>query len=148
MRRFVWSIGGGEPDPDDEAWLVGQLSTAEAELYEAMSANDRRHAVLGARLVADRPRDVVVAAALHDVGKTPARLGTLGRVGATLAGLVPLRWGGRVGRYLDHAEVGAAMLEAAGSDPLVVAWAREHHLPPRRWTVPPDVGRALVIADG
>jgi hypothetical protein len=28
-----------------------------------------------------------------------------------------------------------------------VAWAREHHLDPSRWTVPIDVGRALKDAD-
>ena len=36
------------------------------------------------------------------------------------------------GRYLRHPELGADLLELAGSDPLTVAWAREHHLPAER----------------
>jgi len=35
----------------------------------------------------------------------------------------------------------------AGSDPLTVTWAREHHLPADRWTVPAAVGAALKAAD-
>ena len=39
------------------------------------------------------------------------------------------------------------MLALAGSDPLTVAWAREHHLPEDEWTVPTAVGEALKAAD-
>jgi len=54
---------------------------------------------------------------------------------------------GRVGRYLAHDEIGAGLLGSAGSEPLPVAWAREHHLPADRWTVPAEVGAALRAAD-
>jgi hypothetical protein len=54
---------------------------------------------------------------------------------------------GRAGRYLCHDEIGSGMLDLAGSDGLTVAWAREHHLPPDRWTVPADIGAALKLAD-
>jgi hypothetical protein len=54
---------------------------------------------------------------------------------------------GRAGRYLCHDAIGADLLAAAGSDPLTVAWAREHHLPEDRWTVPAPVGAALKLAD-
>ena len=117
-----------------------------------MSDADRRHAVgvaqraetaLGER--ATRP--VLAAALLHDSGKVESGLGTLARVGATVAGVVSRRWGGRVGAYLRHDELGAAMLERAGSDPLTVSWAREHHLPRARWTIPLDIGDALKAAD-
>jgi hypothetical protein len=54
---------------------------------------------------------------------------------------------GRVGRYLCHDEIGAGLLAAAGSDGLTVAWAREHHLAPERWTVPAEIARALKAAD-
>jgi hypothetical protein len=53
----------------------------------------------------------------------------------------------RVGLYLRHAPLGAEMLALAGSEPLTVAWAREHHLPPDDWTVPRDVAGALKAAD-
>jgi hypothetical protein len=52
-----------------------------------------------------------------------------------------------VGRYLSHDEGGAELLTAAGSHPLTVAWARQHHLPEAKWTVPGPVGRALKAAD-
>ena len=85
---------------------------------------------------------------LHDVGKTVSGLGLPGRVVATVAGMAGKDdLSTRVYRYLQHAELGAQLLEEAGSDPLTVAWAREHHLPPDRWTVPAEVGTALKAAD-
>jgi hypothetical protein len=86
------------------------------------------------------------------VGKLDAGLGTFGRVGATVVGEVvgrdrAARSSGRVGRYLSHDEGGAELLTAAGSHPLTVAWARQHHLPEASWTVPGPVGRALKAAD-
>jgi hypothetical protein len=95
---------------------------------------------------------VVAAALLHDVGKVEAGLGTFARVGATLLGGALGRERlshrpGRVGRYLRHDVLGADLLAAAGSDPLTRTWAREHHLPPARWTVDPEVGAALKAAD-
>ena len=76
-------------------------------------------------------------------------LRTPARVVATLAGLAVgrQRVGGRLGRYLRHDELGAELLRAAGSDSLTVTWAREHHLPPARWTVAARVGTALKAAD-
>ena len=35
----------------------------------------------------------------------------------------------RVGLYLQHDQIGGDLLELAGSDPLTVAWTREHHRP-------------------
>jgi hypothetical protein len=101
---------------------------------------------------------VLAAALLHDVGKLDAGLGTYGRVVATVSALVAGRdtaeaWSRRrgftrkVGLYLRHPELGGGMLALAGSDPLTVAWAREHHLPRDRWTVPVEVADALKAAD-
>ncbi|HEX2849287.1 MAG TPA: HD domain-containing protein [Acidimicrobiales bacterium] len=122
-----------------------------------MSGADRRHAVAVARDVRGRlgsgaaTPPVLAAALLHDVGKIEAGLGTLARVPATLAGLLArdrlVRGNGRVSRYLRHDAAGAALLEGAGADRLVVAWAREHHLPPDRWSVPREVGDVLKAAD-
>ncbi|MFW5634444.1 MAG: ubiquinol-cytochrome c reductase iron-sulfur subunit N-terminal domain-containing protein [Erythrobacter sp.] len=103
--------------------------------------------------------DVLAASTTEvDVGKIEAGLGTFGRVVATLSAAVAGRemagpWSQRrgftrrVGLYLRHPELGADLLELAGSDPLTVAWAREHHLPEDRWSVPTGVGRALRDAD-
>ena len=57
--------------------------------------------------------------------------------GQPTRGPVPRRvsWRRRIGLYLRHDRVGADLLSSAGSDPLTVAWAGEHHRPPERWTV-------------
>jgi hypothetical protein len=114
-----------------------------------MSAADRSHAVGVARRVvevlgADATREVVAAALLHDVGKVESGLGTFARVGATVWRRAPLP---RVRAYNDHAAIGGQLLAAAGSDPLTVAWAEDHHLPRNRWRVPGAVADALKAAD-
>ena len=144
------------------AWL----SDPEERLFAKMSRADQRHALGVARaveprldeIVADRRSVVMAAAVLHDVGKTAAGLGTYGRSVATMSGLV----GGydmaevwqdrsgftrRVGLYLRYGDLGADMLRLAGSDPWVVAWSVEHHLPAELWSIPIDVGEILAEAD-
>jgi hypothetical protein len=120
-----------------------------------MDDADRRHAVgVARRVVASlgpgTPRAVVAAALLHDVGKIEAGLGTWRRVVATVAGVAShraRRSDGPIGRYLRHGDLGAELLAGANSSPLTVAWAREHHLPRRLWTVDADVAVALKAAD-
>jgi hypothetical protein len=103
-------------------------------------------------------RPILAAALLHDVGKVAAGLGTYNRVVATVCGAVThgemaaawMQTSGysrRIGLYLRHAPIGADMLQMAGSDPLTVTWAREHHLPPDQWTLEPSVSSALKAAD-
>lgn len=163
VRRFFGSLRPGGPSPADVAWVGEQLLAAEVALWSAMPGPDRRHSAVVARRVAATlgpaaTRPVLAAALLHDVGKTRVGLRTPGRVVATLAMLLLGRarvaeWSaargyrGRIGRYARHDQLGAALLAEAGSDPLTVAWAREHHLPPDRWTVPRDLATALEAAD-
>jgi len=129
----------------DEAWVRTILVPGEVALWERMPSADRRHAVGVARSV---PAELAPAALLHDVGKVVSGFGTFGRVGATLLGFAGRdRWRGRVGDYLRHPDLGAELLAGAGSDPLTVAWAREHHLPRQRWTVPVEAGDLLKAAD-
>ncbi len=168
-RRFFGSLSSAPPPPDDEAWAVAHLGPGEGDLWQRMSNPDRRHAVAVARaVVADlgpgAGREVVAAALLHDVGKVVSGYGTFRRVGATLvwAGLErtrpdrerAARWAGadrarirRLGEYRRHPELGAELLAAAGAHELTVAWAREHHRRPARWTVPPEVGAVLKACD-
>ena len=54
---------------------------------------------------------------------------------------------GDLGLYLRYNLIGEEMLVLAGSDPVVVAWSIEHHLPEDAWTVPLDFGRILAAAD-
>src|SRR5262245_9734541 len=139
------------------------MTPGEAGLWRGRSAADRRHAVAVARRVdatlgAEATREVLAAALLHDVGKVESGFGPVRRATATVAGMVggraaARRWRsrpglvGRAGHYLCHDEIGAGMLAGAGSDALTIAWAREHHLPPERWTVAADLGAALKAAD-
>lgn len=166
VRRFFGSLRPGGPSRADAAWVQQELLPGELALWTSMAAADRRHATAVGRRVAggldDRsaadPRAVVAAALLHDVGKTVSHLSTMGRVTATvLAG-----WLGRervaawtegrgftrrVALYLDHPKLGGDLLELAGSDPLTVAWVREHHLPADEWTVPAHTAELLKAAD-
>lgn len=118
-----------------------------------MSRADRKHAAGVARetdrLLGGASRSVIAAAALHDVGKIAAGLGTFARVAATVGAFVVDRETatGRLGRYLRHDRIGARLLDDAGADELTVAWAREHHFPPERWSIPADVATALAAAD-
>jgi hypothetical protein len=155
IRRFFWSLRPGGADPGAEERLVAAMSPAERTLYHRLAPVDRRHGVAGAAsVVTDLGQratdDVVVAAALHDVGKLAAGLGTFGRVLATLAAAVagerrldawaeladdpadaidelPGSRRRRVGRYARHDVIGGAALRRAGSAGLVVDWAAHHH---------------------
>ena len=162
-RRFVGSLWPLGPRAADERWALGVLTPGERALWRRMGGADRRRAVAVARrteqaLGARATRPVLAAALLHDVGKVESGLGPVRRAAATVAGALAgraraARWSerggavGRVGRYLCHDRIGAALLAAAGSDELTVAWAREHHLAPERWSLPADVASALKAAD-
>ncbi len=152
----------GGPSSTDETWVASVLGPGETALWERMDGSDRRHAVAVARRVEHAlaaPSGAVLAAALlHDVGKVEAGLGTPGRVVATLVGLAGGRrcagaWAarsgrlGQLGRYLGYPRLGAGLLEAAGSDPLVVAWAAQHHLAPERCQLPRPLAAVLRAAD-
>ncbi len=155
-QRFAGSLLPGEPAPSDRAWVATNLSQDEMVLWDRMSAADRRHAAGVARRVEhslgeEAVRPVIAAALLHDVGKVVCGLGTFGRVVATVVSMTSMAGSNRLptrfGQYLAHDRLGGDLLAQAGSDSLTVAWAREHHRPPERWTVPATTGRALKAAD-
>jgi hypothetical protein len=156
-RRFVGSLWPGGPSAGDSHWARSWLVPGEVGLWARMSGPDRRHAVgvarrTAAELGAGATRPVLAAALLHDVGKVDAGFGTFRRTAVTAAALVVGRerlgrGDGRVARYLRHDAIGADLLRDAGSDDLTVTWAREHHLPPGRWTLPAAVANALKAAD-
>lgn len=160
-RRFLGSLSPRGLAAEDAVWVDTVLTPAEQRLWSQLSSADRKHAAGVAREVdrrlADADRAALAAALLHDIGKIDADLGTLGRVVATLTTAVLGRdrvagWNGdgvrgRFGRYVRHDEIGANLLRRVGSDPLTIAWTREHHLGAERWSVPRDIAEQLHAAD-
>jgi hypothetical protein len=163
VRRFFGSLRPGGPPAAEEAWAEEVLLAGEHALWRTMSGADRRHAIGVAHRVEralghEATRPVLAAALLHDVGKVESGLGTYGRVIATLSAKAAGRdmastwrhqrgFTRRVGLYLHHDRVGGDLLELAGSDPVTVAWTREHHQPDTEWTVPRHLADALKAAD-
>ena len=165
VTRFAGSLVPAGPRRGSVEWAESFLLPHEVELWRRQRAADRRHTVAVARRVedalgSDATRPVMAAALLHDIGKIDSRLGTYLRVMATLSGIavshdpeVIKAWTKatgitrRIGLYLQHPKLGGDMLELGGSDPLTVAWTREHHLPEEQWTIPLDLARALHDAD-
>lgn len=162
-KRFAGSLVPFGVPKKDRAWVDEQLLPGERDVWVRMSRADRRHAAQVARRVErslghEATRPVLAAALLHDCGKSVSKLGTYGRVIATVSVKVAGRdaakawvetkgFTRRVGLYVEHPRLGADLLGIAGSAPLTVAWAAEHHLPPDEWTVPVAVGEALKAAD-
>lgn len=158
-RRFLASLSNAPPDLAEEAWARTWLTPLEATLWQSQPGRDRRHTLAVARLVEGAVEGqtetaqadtawLVAAGLLHDVGKTSAQLGVIGRSAATVLELLGVGSApGRLGRYLHYPVAGAAALQRAGSDPRVVAWAGEHHLGAARWTVPASAGELLARAD-
>ena len=165
VRRFVGSLRPGGPVATSVVWVHSLLSPQERTIWDSLSGPDRRHSAAVARRVeealgAPADRSVLAAALLHDGGKGVCGLRTGGRVLATLAGAAVGRtddtvrsWSAssgyrrRVGQYWDHPAIGASILEAAGSDPLTVAWTREHHDRSDRCSLDPVIAGALRDAD-
>lgn len=161
--RFFSTAFGGGPSAEDTEWALSQLSDREKRLFAQMRPADRSHSIAVARAVdrhfgGEPPEWVLQAALLHDIGKTVAGLGVYGRSVATLSGWIggadmAEQWADttgftrRVGLYMQYPRLGAELLEVNESDPLVVAWAAEHHLPAEDWTVPEDDGAILAAAD-
>ncbi len=118
--RFFTSLSPAPPSVDTEIWVEDRLLAGERALWVQLGNQDRRHSAAVAQRFAalepDAPRALVAGAILHDVGKIECRLGTFGRVAATVIG----PRGRRFSAYHDHEEIGAAMATAAGSDPATV----------------------------
>jgi hypothetical protein len=120
VARFVTSLPPTPPPVEHEAWVDEHLLAGERKLWVELNNQDRRHSALVARrFVVERPsatRAEIAGAILHDVGKIECRLGTWGRVVATVVG----PHGTRFVAYHEHEEIGARMAAQAGSDPATV----------------------------
>jgi hypothetical protein len=150
IRRFFGSLVSRPLGPREQDDAGRLLRPAEAALFWSQQSLDQRHGLECARRAAEAApgrTDLSRAALLHDVGKRHAGLGVVARMLATGLGLLHLPARGRLEIYLDHGPRGAADLEAAGSDPLTVAFARHHHTG-RPDLIPIDDWDVLQRADG
>jgi hypothetical protein len=131
VRRFFGVLRAGPLAPLEQAEVARLLRPAERDLFWAQPHADQRHGLESARAVAARRperEDLARAALLHDVGKRHAALGAVARSLATTLGFLHLPLPARYAAYLEHGPAGAADLEAAGAEGIVVAFARHHHI--------------------
>jgi len=146
-RAFgIFSRRGARLDAADRAWARSILTPVEFDLWSGQAPHDQSHTVRVARRVEIRLASTAHAgdtlwpavALMHDVGKREADLTLFGRVVATLAARVvsvdrARRWMGsgrktkrRLGLYLLHGEVGAALIRKAGGREPIAAWTEVH----------------------
>lgn len=135
--------------------VAAYLSTAEQRLFESFSPADQWHSYRVFRTLRttgyNQP-DLLVAALLHDIGKTRCPLSAWDRtvivVGQALAPQRARAWGsGSLESWrrpfvvrARHPEWGAKMAEAAGSRPAVVELIRRH-----QETIPEPVVEADIL---
>lgn len=143
-RRFIGYVTSKPPTAAELATVRSQLGAGFFDLFAMMSPQDQRHAIQVAARVGDDT--LLEAALLHDIGKSVAHVGPVGRSCATIAGALSISVSGSWDLYLDHGAIGASMLETAGAEEITIAFARFHPGPP-----PPGVSprqwRALGDAD-
>ena len=149
-ERAVSSMRARPLSPREESEVAALLDDRLAELFWDQPTPDQRHGIEAARAVLyELPgaREAAQAALLHDVGKRHARLGTLGRIVATVLAILRIPTRGRLGMYLDHATLGADDLAAAGASDLVVDYTR-HQDGLRPQSIDAGIWRVLKAADG
>ena len=89
VRRLWTSLFDRDLDSVQERRLLELLNEKEADLYRLQPNVDKLHSIRGAVSVLNEisvghDTDLVIAAALHDVGKTETGLNVSGRVVATI----------------------------------------------------------------
>jgi putative nucleotidyltransferase with HDIG domain len=160
VRRFAGSVRPRPLDAADLSFVRDALRPEELACWERLGRADRAESVATARatiavLGPDADARWVAAALLHDVGKAETALGPVGRSSMTVAAAIAghdraRRWHNTAGRYVNHDELGAERLRAAGVRTEAAEWAAAHHRP-ERWPatgIPPEICAILAAADG
>ncbi len=148
--RFFEVLTARPLSPAEQLEVAELLQPSEIDLFWGQPVHDQRHGLRAARVVlAERPErtDLARAALLHDVGKTESGLRPVGRslVSAFARLRLPVTRRGR--RYLDHGRLGAEQLARAGSEELVIEFARHHHDGHRPCQIGEGDWRLLMQAD-
>ncbi len=149
VRQF-WRTIAVKTSPDELERVQGRLSPEQRELFGQLQPGEKAHALaMYRRLLAqgENQPDLLMAALLHDVGKTRYRLNPLERVMVVLAKAVSPEWSQRWGSLPpngwdgsppwrkafivaeQHAGWGAEMARKSGVSPLTESLIREHHHP-------------------
>jgi hypothetical protein len=166
--RAVAALATGDLTERDRAEVAGVLPEGLRALFFRMALNDQRHSLeVYRRLVAQgyADRDLLIAALLHDCGRSLARIALWQRVALVLAkarrpAMLDRLAGpdaassGESWRYAfyvqrEHARLGAELAVRAGASPIAAAYIRRHEAPPEATASAPDAGRlqALQRAD-
>lgn len=127
--------------PVDDGLAEKYLSTSQLALFKRMSRAERQHHLRVLKKLLKRGQThpaLLVAALLHDVGKTQTRFTLIERILAVLVKKflperfvqwsrhTPTGWRRAFVVSACHPAWGAAMADAAGSDPLALALIRHH----------------------
>lgn len=140
VRQFRAALAGA-PNPDDLAAIQTVLAPALMDLFLQMQASEQAHSLqVYDRLLQHgaQDSDLLVAALLHDIGKTRFPLRIWERVVIVLAKAFVPRWVKRWGQGQargwrrafvvaeQHTKWGAEMAAIAGASPVTVRLIRRH----------------------
>ncbi|MBN2003634.1 MAG: HD domain-containing protein [Anaerolineae bacterium] len=146
--------------PVDREYAAQKLTPALLALFETLSHAEQQHSITlckGLEAQGAPSPDLLVAALLHDVGKTVAPPYLWERVWVVLAGHYTPKLAARLSEgdprglrrgfvtHKMHPQWGADLAEKAGANARVVALIRKHHAPPGGDA---ELAKLQVIDDG
>ncbi|MEM7797860.1 MAG: HD domain-containing protein [Chloroflexota bacterium] len=144
LKQVWWAVSARPLNSEQQKQIAGLLTPTELELFGRFSTNDQNHSarvLTHLILIGEEAPSLLKAALLHDIGKTRTPLTVVDRSLAvagkilmtnqvTTWGMLPLQDARRYHRPFvvkeQHAQWGADIVAAAGSDPLTVRLIQRH----------------------